>query len=186
MLHPPFYGIPIDESGRPLVDPAAHQFGPYSPDVRGAATRFEVGSTPPPFEQSTTASFSPGLQSFASAISLPGGFAMGDSPTSQSPQDHYDIPIRSPDLSSMPNGQRDQTRLRMSSNGVPSAPDAIQLRLNALDAKDVPPGYLSMDGFVYTMQTLAATSSVTSNYDADRFAQPRGISRGFDGMPPSM
>ena len=183
LLHPPFYGIPIDESGRPLVDPTVQQVGPFPPELNSPARRFEVGSTPPPFDQSPTASFSPGFQSFASATSAPGSFSMNDGP--QSPQDQYDLPIRSPEFpSSLSNGQQDQARLRVSNNGLPSAPDS-KARPNAWDAQESTAGFLSQDGFVYTMQELAATANVTSNYAADRFSQPRGIRRSFDGMPSS-
>jgi hypothetical protein len=180
LLHRPFYGIPIDESGRPLVDPAVQQLGPFSPDLNSPAGRFEVGSTPPPFDRSPAASFSPGIQSFASATSILGSFSVNDGP--QSPQDQYDLPIRSPELpSSMSNGQRDPARLRLSSkNSLPLAPDA-QAGPNAWDAQQGTAGFLSQDGFVYSMHNPAATSNVTSDYAANSFSQSRGISRDFDG-----
>jgi hypothetical protein len=183
LLHRPFYGIPIDESGRPLVDQTLHPLTPFSPDTNSTTSRFEVGSAPPPFDQSPTASFSPSVQSFASSTSVPSIFTMNDGAMAKSPQDQFDIPFRSPELpSSLSVGQREQAALRATSNGVPLAPDPSQ-PLPTWGARESSAGFFSQDGFVYNMQNLTVASNLPSAHPADRPSQYRGISRSFDGMP---
>jgi hypothetical protein len=175
MLHPPFYGIPIDETGRPLVDPTVQQLAAFSPELNSSPGRFEVGSTPPSFDRSSSASFSPGLRPFASSTSVPSTFSAHDSPTVQNPRDQFDLPIRSPEIPSLSKGHHLSLPSRLS---IP--PDPPHALPNAWDEGSA--GFLAQDGFVYTMQNLAATSNVPSHYAADRPPQPRGISRSFDGM----